>query len=941
MDDTEIVAAAARLAGITDARLLQEELSRQPGLLAPEVDGLLTLALHRTRGHPDMGQAIDSFEGMLERIDPQRHLLERAFILHTLGTLYCRWPEGDRAENLDRAKIYYEVALCIYDRVRSENPAPWAHTRIGLSNAYLWRLRGDPAENIEQAIEGYQAAQEVWSRASSSETWSEVEYSLAVAYRLRHRGSHLGNVEQGIRHALNALAHFQEGTFPRQWATVMSELATLYSQRVRGDRGQNLETAISHYASALKVLTPRESPLQWARAQDGLGRALVDRQVGEPADNLDEAIEHFRLALQLRTREQDPAAWAETMHNLGTAYAARWARGQAPAVARAARCYIAALSVRKPDTLSAGARQTGRDLGQLYFKLRRWSLARDAFAIALQGAERLYRASCSWPGTGAELAGNASLYRDAAYTAARLDDPARAFLILEQGPTHLLAEALRLRITRPAGVGNRAWQAFEDAAAGIRASAQRGAMPPGGDLMDSLAPSRQAQAAKEAGDALARAIDRVRVEAPGFLQHPDPASIRSLLPDEHTALVAFSITPQGSTGLVVHRWQQDAVQVVDIPAFTRRTLDTLLFGPDSSGDSPGGWVRAYQRRTPAEWRALMVRVLAEVGQKLLAPILDVVPPNIEHLVLLPSGGLGLLPLHAVPLSKDGTGRVLDRFLVTYAPSAGALSSLPAPEIPPKRHGLIATVHRRDAGQPKLASLESIIVGRLLTRCQHLEDADATRQEFARESRGRAYLHFAGPCHYDWDDPRQSGLRLVDGDLTLAELERGRLGPSSEGSTPSGAPDGEVDLSAARLLTLSACEAGLVDAGLDRDADYLFLPASLIRAGVPCVVNSLWRVEGLSAILLLERFYRNHLQEKLSPGIALHEAQSWMCTRLTQRMVLERIEGWQELCTKAGRQDLSQQLEDEKARLSSGDGRDPDDRPYTHPYYWAAFAVTGR
>jgi CHAT domain-containing protein len=250
-------------------------------------------------------------------------------------------------------------------------------------------------------------------------------------------------------------------------------------------------------------------------------------------------------------------------------------------------------------------------------------------------------------------------------------------------------------------------------------------------------------------------------------------------------------------------------------------------------------------------------------------------------------------------------------------------------------------------QLKWAPLEGIVVGHLLTRCQHLEDAAATKQEFVREARERAYLHFAGHGLYDWDDPAKSGLCLSDGTLTLAEMERGRLDPAPAGGGgpgdpgPSGATDEAVDLSAARILTLSACEAGLVDAAQGRSGEYLSLPAGLMRAGVPCVLSSLWQVEDLSAILLLERFYRNHFKERMAPGLALHEAQSWMCTRLTQKMVLERIDRWQTLCRKAGRQDLIQHLEGEKARLSDEADGDPNAKPYSHPYHWAAFAVTVR
>jgi CHAT domain-containing protein len=579
----------------------------------------------------------------------------------------------------------------------------------------------------------------------------------------------------------------------------------------------------------------------------------------------------------------------------------------------------------------------------LYFYDRQWRPASDAFATAIEAAETLYRASFTRPGKGAELAENAALYPDAAYTAARLDDPEGALLILEQGKTRLLAEALRLRLPRPAGVRDGTWQAFEDAATAVRASELHDAAPLSGDLGAVQAASQQERAAKEAQDALARAIHRVRAEAPKFLQDLDLRAIRSLLPDRRTALVAFCITHQGSIGLVVHRWQPRTVQMIDVPAFSKRTLDNLLFGSGNGGDPGGGWVSEYQRHTfeLEKWRPFMEPVLAEVGKKLLAPVLEAVPPCIDHLILLPSGGLFLLPLHAARLSPDGAGRVRDRFQVTYAPSAEVLSSLPVLEIPPRRHGLIATVNRPDMPLLKLAPLEGVVVGHLLTKPLHLEDAAATRQDFVRGARERAYLHFAGHGIYEWDDPPRSGLCLADRDLTLADLERGRLEPASGDPGATGSEGERVDLSAARLVTLSACETGIVDVVQGSADEYLSLPAGFMRAGVPCVVSSLWQVEELSTILLTERFYRNHIQERMAPGLALHEAQSWMSTRLTQSLVLETIDRWRGICKEAKRDDLIQRLDSEKERLNNGDGHDPDARPYSHPFYWAAFTVTGR
>src|SRR5204862_6812405 len=111
--------------------------------------------------------------------------------------------------------------------------------------------------------------------------------------------------------------------------------------------------------------------------------------------------------------------------------------------------------------------------------------------------------------------------------------------------------------------------------------------------------------------------------------------------------------------------------------------------------------------------------------------------------------------------------------------------------------------------------------------------------------------------YDCNDPPASGLELADDRLTLADLQQGA-----------------VDLSAARLVTLSACETGISDVLRGSAEEYVGIPAGFLLAGVPCVVSSLWAVPDLSTALLMERFYRNHLKNDLEFPAALREAQVW-------------------------------------------------------------------
>ena len=76
--------------------------------------------------------------------------VEWATTTMNLATAYSDRIRGDRAENLEQAITYYEQSLQV--RTRAAMPVDWATTTMNLATAYSDRIRGDRAENLEQAI---------------------------------------------------------------------------------------------------------------------------------------------------------------------------------------------------------------------------------------------------------------------------------------------------------------------------------------------------------------------------------------------------------------------------------------------------------------------------------------------------------------------------------------------------------------------------------------------------------------------------------------------------------------------------------------------------------------------------------------------------------------------------------------------------------------------
>ncbi|MDX2014068.1 MAG: CHAT domain-containing tetratricopeptide repeat protein [Myxococcaceae bacterium] len=125
--------------------------------------------------------------------------------------------------------------------------------------------------------------------------------------------------------------------------------------------------------------------------------------------------------------------------------------------------------------------------------------------------------------------------------------------------------------------------------------------------------------------------------------------------------------------------------------------------------------------------------------------------------------------------------------------------------------------------------------------------------------GSRLVHFATHGVLDLATPEKSGLvltrrapdgRPVEGFLSLADVYALRL--------------------SADLVTLSACETALGAA--QRGEGLIGLARGFLHAGARAVVASLWKVNDKATAVLMEAFYEGLLVKKLTPAVALANAQ---------------------------------------------------------------------
>jgi CHAT domain-containing protein len=127
-----------------------------------------------------------------------------------------------------------------------------------------------------------------------------------------------------------------------------------------------------------------------------------------------------------------------------------------------------------------------------------------------------------------------------------------------------------------------------------------------------------------------------------------------------------------------------------------------------------------------------------------------------------------------------------------------------------------------------------------------------------------------------------------------------------------------------LLTLSACETGFGDSGNGSEADVLAMLAE--QRGAAAVLATPWPVADESTPELMQSFYRLREGHILSKAEALQQAQ------------LAMLRGAPNFNAPQGDQRGILQYAGQGANTPSF--RIDPQKPLAHPYYWAAFVLSG-
>jgi CHAT domain-containing protein len=865
--------------------------------------------------------AIACFQLALEVITREDFPEKWATTQNNLAAAYSYKIMGNRAENINTAIACYQQALAV--RTRKDFPEDWAMTQNNLAAAYSYKITGNRAENIDTAIECYKEALAVRTRKDFPEDWAMTQNNLANAYSNKITGNRAENIDTAIACYKEALAVRTRKDFPEKWATTQNNLANAYSNKITGNRAENIDTAIECYKEALAVYTRENFPEKWATTQNNLAAAYSNKITGNRAENIDTAIACYKEALAVYTRKDFPEDWATTQNNLANAYSNKITGNRAENIDTAIKCFRQALEIRTPSAFPLGCLQTGRNLGNLAFDLQDWNNAIYGYENAITAVEQ----SREWAGTEAakqEIQENAiDVYFKMLQTCINAKNLPKAVETVERSKARNLVELLATRDLYPKG--NIPQEILDQL-----------------DYLRRNIPAIQRHLGQKTTNQLSPPTDdtekQLRSELTALQQQQDRvlAQIKIVDPDfnltQRVEVIPYSeIQSLAANKTAIIEWYITRDKFLAFVIAPNSLAPIVWQSSTADFNNLENWNNEYvgdYRNNNAQWQQTLADNLQRLAEILhLDELLNLIPPTCDQLVLIPHSYLHLFPLHALPSKRQkinkessqlytATGCLLDLFSdgVSYAPSCQLLQ-LAKKRHRPKFSHLFAIAN--PTSDRYLLELQAANIRQGFQSDSFWQRDNANKQAILNDQLSLANCAHFG-CHGEFkpDAPLDSALKLANNEhLTLLEILT-------------------LNLSQCRLVTLSACEAGLTES--KTTDEYIGLPFGFLLAGSPSMVSTLWKVDQLASTLLLIRFYENI--KTLSTVAALNEAQQWL-----RNLTSEKLE--------ALLKELQPQIDYIFEQLPPGirrrfveapqnGARNRQPLPFAGAHYWAGFTAIG-
>jgi CHAT domain-containing protein len=299
--------------------------------------------------------------------------------------------------------------------------------------------------------------------------------------------------------------------------------------------------------------------------------------------------------------------------------------------------------------------------------------------------------------------------------------------------------------------------------------------------------------------------------------------IRESMPSDATLLEYFQVQDRFVACVVT----RETISVVPVTLTSRiQSVLRLVQFQMSKFRLDSGYVAAFEASMLQSTQAHMRHLYTE----LIAPIEESLQGN--HLVLVPHGILHYVPFQAL---FDGERHLIDRFTVSYAPSASIFTLCQRRPKSTASKALLMGV--ADAQAPSIDD-EIAKLHAILPDATVFTGSESTENELRRHGPNSRIVHIATHGHFRQDNPMFSSIRLAGSYLSLYDLYELRL--------------------SAELVVLSGCATGLnvISAG----DELMGLVRGLLQAGAQSLVLSLWDVNDRSTAEFMVAFY-----ERLQSG----------------------------------------------------------------------------